>query len=287
MLRATADGFPNPRSMLPPGPHDEARRFLEERLPLPPRVLLVLGSGLGALAREIADPTRIPYAEIPGFPPGNVVGHPGALVCGTLEGVAVAAMQGRFHLYEGWAPEQVVAPVRAFASLGIETMLVTNAAGGVRPGMRPGDLMLIADHLNLLWKNPLTGAVFPGEDRFPDMSEPYDAELRRMALEVARELEIPLSEGVYAALTGPSYETPAEIRMLRGWGADAVGMSTVPEVLVARARYIRVVGISCITNLAAGLGGGALSHAEVLATGERVKESFSRLLRGLLRRISG
>lgn len=272
--------------MLPPGPHDEARRYLEERLPLQPRVLLVLGSGLGALADEIADPLRISYAEIPGFPTASVAGHAGTLVCGTLEGVAVAAMQGRLHLYEGWAPEQVVAPVRAFASLGIETMLVTNAAGGVRPGVQPGDLMLIADHLNLLWKNPLAGAVLPGEERFPDMSAPYDRELRRIALDVARELEIPLSEGVYAAVTGPSYETPAEIRMLRGWGADAVGMSTVPEIIAARARGVRVAGISCITNLAAGLGEGALSHAEVVETGERVRDTLSRLLRGLLRRIA-
>ena len=260
--------------------------FLRDRIGQPPRAVLVLGSGLGELANEVEDGVRIPYAEIPNFPRSTVFGHAGTLVLGRWEGVEVAVLQGRFHLYEGLDSRRVAFPIRVLAALGAELLLLTNAAGGVREGMRPGDLMLIADHINLMWRNPLIGPVAPGETRFPDMSEPYDAEFRRMAAERARELALPLTEGVYAAVLGPSYETPAEIRMLARLGADAVGMSTVPEVLVARALGMRVLGISCITNLAAGLGEGPLSHGEVLEVGAQVKGRLSELIRHLLPRIA-
>ena len=264
---------------------EETIAFLRERVTRAPRVCLVLGSGLGELAREIRDAVVIPYTEIPGFPASTVTGHAGALVAGILNGVEVVAMQGRFHLYEGWAPEAVAVPVRSVAALGAELLLVTNAAGGLRPGMKAGELMVIADHLNLTGRNPLVGPVQGNEERFPDMSEPYDAEVRRVAEAVALELQIPLTEGVYAAVLGPSYETPAEIRMLRMLGADAVGMSTVPEVLAARALGMRVMGISCITNLAAGLGASALSHAEVIAVGAAISDRLASLVRELLPRV--
>jgi purine-nucleoside phosphorylase len=270
-------------------PIDDTVAFLRERVTRAPHAVLVLGSGLGALADEIEDAVRIPFGDIPGFPrrTQELVGHAGALVCGRLEGVEVAAMQGRFHLYEGWQPQDVALPVRALAALGARTMLLTNAAGGIRPGLKPGDLMLIADHLNLMFRNPLIGQTVPGEERFPDMSEPYDAAFRRAAEEVARDLRIPLEHGVYAGLLGPSYETPAEVRMLGRLGADAVGMSTVPEVIVARAIGIRCLGISCITNLAAGLSGQVLSHAEVVEVGAQVRDRLAALVRGILPRIAG
>jgi purine-nucleoside phosphorylase len=263
--------------------------FLRERVTRAPHAILVLGSGLGGLADEIEDPVAIPFQDIPGFPQRTqeLAGHAGRLVVGRLEGVEVAAMQGRFHLYEGWSPAEVALPLRALAALGPQAMLLTNAAGGLRPGMQPGDLMLIADHLNLMGQNPLTGAVLPGEQRFPDMSEPYDKSFRAVAEEVALRLGIHLEQGVYAALPGPSYETPAEIRMLGRLGADAVGMSTVPEVLVARALGIRCLGISCITNLAAGLSGESLNHQEVMEVGARVRDRLAALVRGVLPRIAG
>jgi purine-nucleoside phosphorylase len=259
--------------------------FLRERFQRPPRAILVLGSGLGGVVDEIEGAVRLPYAEIPGFPRSTVAGHAGALVAGRWADVEVVAMAGRFHLYEGWTPEQIALPIRALASLGARVMLVTNAAGGLRPGMRPGDLMLIADHLNLMWQNPLIGPVLEGEERFPDMSDPYDAAFRRLAEEVALDLRIPVVQGIYAALAGPSYETPAEIRMLARLGADAVGMSTVPETIVARARGVRVLGISCITNLAAGLSGQPLSHGEVIEVGNQVRERLARLVAGVLPRL--
>ncbi|HEX2209307.1 MAG TPA: purine-nucleoside phosphorylase [Longimicrobium sp.] len=263
--------------------------FLRERVTRAPHAVLVLGSGLGGLADEIEDPVRIPFGDIPGFPrrTQELAGHAGQLVAGRLEGVEVAAMQGRFHLYEGWRASDVALPIRALAALGAETMLLTNAAGGIRPGFQPGDLMVIADHINLMFTNPLIGQTVPGEERFPDMSDPYDAGFRRIAEEVARELKIPIVQGVYAALLGPSYETPAEIRMLARLGADAVGMSTVPEVLVARAMGIRCLGISCITNLAAGLGHERLSHQEVMEVGARVRDRLAALVRGVLPRVAG
>jgi purine-nucleoside phosphorylase len=269
-------------------PIDDTVAFLRERVTRAPHAILVLGSGLGGLADEVEDAVRIPFADIPGFPrrTQELVGHAGALVCGRLEGVEVVAMQGRFHLYEGWAPQDVAQPVRALAALGARTMLLTNAAGGIRPGLRPGDLMLLADHLNLMFRNPLIGQTVPGEERFPDMSDPYDAGFRRIAADVARDLRIPLEQGVYAGLLGPSYETPAEVRMLGRLGADAVGMSTVPEVIVARAIGVKCLGISCITNLAAGLSGQILSHAEVVEVGAQVRDRLAALVRGVLPRIA-
>lgn len=268
--------------------HDTVH-FLRERVTRAPHAILVLGSGLGGLADEIEDPVAIPFDTIPGFPrrTQELAGHAGRLVAGRLEGVEVAAMQGRFHLYEGWTPAEVAFPIRALAALGAGVMILTNAAGGLRPGMEPGDLMLIADHLNLMAQNPLVGRVVPGEQRFPDMSDPYDRAFRAAAEAVALDLGIPLTQGVYAALMGPSYETPAEIRMLARLGADAVGMSTVPEVLVARAIGIRCMGISCITNLAAGLGGAMLSHDEVMEVGARVRDRLVALVRGILPRVAG
>ena len=272
-----------------PSPIHETIEFLRGRIAQPPEAILVLGSGLGGLADEVEEPVSIPFDTIPGFPrrTQELVGHAGRLVVGRFEGVQVAAMQGRFHLYEGWTPAEVALPVRALAALGPRALLLTNAAGGLRPGMEPGDLMVIADHLNLMGQNPLIGPVSPGEHRFPDMSDPYDRGFRAAAEAAALELGIPVTQGVYAALPGPSYETPAEIRMLARLGADAVGMSTVPEVLVARALGVRCLGISCITNLAAGLGGATLSHAEVMEVGERVRDRLAALVRGILPRIAG
>ena len=250
-----------------------------------PRIAIVLGSGLGFLADEVANPIRIPYNSIPGFPEPGVAGHKGVLVGGTLEGVPVIVQAGRFHLYEGHPAGVAGLPARVFAELGIEILIVTNAAGGVRRSFPGGTLMLIADHINLMWRNPLIGQPEPGEQRFPIMHEPYDGELRARARAVARDMGIRLEEGVYAGLLGPSYETPSEVRMLERLGADAVGMSTVPEVLVARSRGIRCLGFSIITNPGAGITGEALSHEEVLAVSERVARQLSTLLRGILRSI--
>lgn len=263
----------------------EASEAIRRRLgALQPRVAIVLGSGLGFLADELERSIRVPYRDIPGFPEPGVAGHKGELVAGTLEGVPVIVQAGRFHLYEGHAPAAAALPVRVFASLGVTALIVTNAAGGVRRTFRAGTLMLIADHINLMWRNPLTGAQEPGEARFPSMHEPYDARLRAHARAVAREAGVVLEEGVYAGLLGPSYETPAEIRMLERLGADAVGMSTVPEVLAARARGLRCLGFSSITNPAAGLGE-PLSHAEVLEVGAAVARSLGVVVRGVLRRL--
>ena len=251
-----------------------------------PRVAIVLGSGLGFLADEVADPIRIPYNTIPGFPEPGVAGHKGLLVGGTLAGVSVLVQAGRFHLYEGHRAGVAGLPARVFAQLGVEILIVTNAAGGVRRTFPGGTLMLIADHINLMWRNPLIGQPQPGEQRFPIMHAPYDGELRALARTVAREMAIRLEEGVYVGLLGPSYETPAEVRMLERLGADAVGMSTVPEVLVARSRGVRCLGFSIITNPGAGITGEALSHEEVLAVSERVARQLSVLLKGILSRIA-
>jgi len=251
--------------------------------PRQPAVAIILGSGLGFLGDELTDAVRVPYAKIPGFPQPGVVGHAGELIAGTLEGKTVLAQSGRFHLYEGHPPETAALPVRVFHTLGVRTLLVTNAAGGIRRTFGPGTLMLIADHLNMMGVNPLTGRLVEGEERFPDMSDPYDRDLRALAHRVAQEEKLALAEGVYAAMLGPSYESKAEIEMLKRAGADAVGMSTVPEVIAARARGIRCVGISTITNPAAGLGAVALSHQEVLDTAERVKGDLARLVRGIVR----
>ena len=249
-----------------------------------PRVAIVLGSGLGFLADHVTEAVRIPYRDIPGFPEPGVAGHKGELVAGTLEGVPVIAQSGRFHLYEGHAAAVAGLPVRVFAQLGVKTLILTNAAGGARPTFRAGTLMLIADHINLTSRNPLVGAVVAGDERFPDMSAPYDPELRALARAAAVEARVGLEEGVYCALLGPSYETPAEVRMLRALGADAVGMSTVPEVLVARASGMRCLGFSTITNAAAGMGP-PLAHAEVLEVGARVAGSLAAVIKGVLRRL--
>src|SRR5213080_3714741 len=253
---------------------------------LRPRVAIVLGSGLGSVADAVQSAIRIPYSAIPGFPEPGAPGHKGELVGGTLEGVPVVVQSGRFHLYEGHAPAVAALPTRMFARLGVRTLIVTNAAGGIRHTFRPPTLMLIADHINLMFRNPLVGPVAEGEERFPDMSDPYDPELRAVARDVARSQRIALEEGVYAALLGPSFETPAEVRMLARLGADAVGMSTVPEVIAGRARGLSCLGFSSITNVAAGLSAAPLSHEEVLAAGARVAGQLGALVRGVVRRLA-
>jgi purine-nucleoside phosphorylase len=239
---------------------------------------IVLGSGLGGLASRIADAVAVPFADIPGFPAATVVGHAGQLIGGSLGGRPVVALAGRFHMYEGHDAALAGFPVRVLHALGVETLFVSNAAGGINRAFEPGDLMLIRDHLNLMFRNPLVGALEPGDIRFPDMSAPYDEALAVQLRDHARTLGLPLREGVYAGLLGPTYETPAEVRMLATLGADAVGMSTVPEVIVARALGIRVAGISCITNLASGISPHPLSHAEVIETTALVASRFEALV---------
>lgn len=255
------------------------RDWLEDRQP---EVAIVLGSGLSGFASRLEQARTLPYSGLPGFPQSTVAGHTGQFVAGRLGGRDVLAQCGRFHLYEGHDAGTVVLPVRLMARIGIRTLLITNAAGGIHPGLEPGDLMLVADQVNLSFRNALFGPVAPGERRFPDMSDPYDGDLRRLARQAAREAQIGLREGIYAGVLGPSYETPAEIRMLRRLGADAVGMSTVLEVVVARALGIRCVGCSIITNRAAGLGSGRLTHAEVLERAQQAGTSLYRLLGGML-----
>ena len=248
---------------------------------LAPTAAIVLGSGLGGLAGEIEAVARSPYREIPGFPESTVAGHAGELIVGRLCDTPVVALAGRFHAYEGHDVRLTAFPARVAHALGAGTLIVSNAAGGVNRLFQPGDLMLIRDHINLMFRNPLIGAVEAGDLRFPDMSGPYDSELASLARRVAAEQGVRLREGVYAALLGPAYETPAEVRMLEVLGADAVGMSTVPEVIVARAIGMRVLGISCITNLACGLSLAPITHAEVLETTARAATRFSALVRGV------
>ncbi len=261
----------------------EAAQFIGQRTKLRPRIALVLGSGLGAFADSLKDSTIIPYKDIPHFPVSTVVGHAGRLVMGKCSGVPVAAMQGRAHYYEGYAIQQVVFPVRVLRLVGVKTLVLTNAAGGINRRMRQGGLMLISDHLNLQGTNPLLG---PNDERFgprfPDMTEAYSKKLRDIARKMARRQKLRLYEGVYAAVHGPSYETPAEIRALARLGADAVGMSTVPEVIAANHMGMQALGISCVTNMAAGLSKKKLSHDEVLETGERVGKQFSAFLQALI-----
>ncbi|MEI9949624.1 MAG: purine-nucleoside phosphorylase [Pseudomonadota bacterium] len=255
-----------------------AAAFVAERAPLRPRVGVVLGSGLGDFADQLSSGSRIPYAEIPEMPRSSVLGHAGNLCTGSLGSVEVACLQGRAHVYEGNSQARSVFGVRLLAELGCSAVLLTNAAGGIHPSFAPGDLMLITDHLNLMGDNPLCGPNFGDGPRFPDLSQAYDLELQALAREAARHAEVTLREGVYAAMLGPSYETPAEIRMLRTLGADAVGMSTVPEVIALRQRGVRVGGISCITNLAAGLSAQLLDHSEVEATARRSRDAFTAVL---------
>ena len=243
-----------------------------------PGIAIVLGSGLGSLADRISDAVRVPYQAIPGFPVPTVEGHKGELVAGTLAGAPVVAQSGRFHLYEGHDAATAALPLRVLATLGVHTVILTNAAGGIRRGFGSGTLMLIADHLNLTGRNPLQGPVLAGETRFPDMSAPYDIDLRSLARQGASQLGIRLEEGIYAGLLGPTYETPAEIRWLERIGADAVGMSTVTEVIAARARGLRCLGISTITNAAAGLSSSPLTHAEVMETAEHVGRELGDLV---------
>ncbi|MED4959396.1 purine-nucleoside phosphorylase [Paenibacillus macerans] len=261
----------------------DAADYIRSRAAHTPKVGLILGSGLGVLADHIEQPVTIAYKDIPYFPQSTVDGHAGELLIGTVQGTAVVLMKGRFHMYEGYGPELTAFPVRVMKELGVSTLLVTNAAGGVNTSYSPGDLMLISDHINLTGKNPLIGPN-DGElgPRFPDMSQAYSRRLRETARQVAAEKGVPLQEGVYAGLLGPSYETPAEIRMLRTLGADAVGMSTVSEVIVARHAGLEVLGISCISNMAAGILDQPLSHAEVMETTDRVREKFLSLVLAII-----
>ncbi|MBD2869590.1 purine-nucleoside phosphorylase [Paenibacillus arenilitoris] len=261
----------------------EAAQYIRERTELMPEIGLIMGSGLGVLGDYLEEAVTIAYHDIPHFPISTVEGHAGELLLGKLSGRTVLLMRGRFHMYEGYGPELTAFPVRVMKALGVKTLLVTNAAGGVNTGYEAGNLMLISDHLNLTGKNPLVG---PNDDelgvRFPDMSEAYSKRLRAIARDIAQSQDITLREGVYAGLLGPTYETPAEIRMLRVLGADAVGMSTVAEVIAARHSGIEVAGISCISNMAAGILDQPLSHTEVMETTERVKSQFLGLVTALI-----
>jgi len=265
---------------------DSAAQLILSRTSLRPHIGVVLGSGLGGFADSLDESSRIPYAEIPAFPRSTAIGHAGKMVIGKANGVAVAAMQGRVHLYEGYSAQEVAFPIRVFARMGIRAVILTNAAGGINLNYSQGALVLIRDHINLQGHNPLIGA---NDDRFgvrfPDMTHAYSKAYREIAREEAAKLGMTLHEGVYAALAGPSYETPAEIEYLRRIGADLVGMSTVAEVIVARHMELKVLAISCVTNMAAGILDQPLSHAEVMETGERVKTKFEALLRAVLPQI--
>ena len=260
----------------------EAADEIRDRLGVAPRVGIILGSGLGGLAGAIEGGARIPYEKIPGFPAATVVGHTGELVGGTIGGTPVAALAGRFHMYEGHDAALAGFPVRVLHALGARTLIVSNAAGGARKSLPPGTLMLISDHINLQFRNPLVGTVQDGDVRCPDMSEPYDRDLRVLARRVAAEHDVHLDEGVYAALLGPTYETKAEVKMVQQLGGDAIGMSTVPEVIVARALGMRVLGISCITNYACGLSKAPITHDEVIETTARVAAHFQEVVRGIV-----
>jgi purine-nucleoside phosphorylase len=264
---------------------DEAARIVLERAPRPPKVGVVLGSGLGAFAQGMTERVVIPYAGIPGFPPPGVAGHSGELVLGSVRGVSVACLSGRVHLYEGHPPHKVVFGVRLLAALGCSVVLLTNAAGGIRPGLRPRALLLLRDHVNFTGTNALVGPNEPPFPRFPDMTAAYDPRCRELAHETARAEGLELDEGVYAGVLGPSYETPAEIRMLGMLGADAVGMSTVLEVVALRHRGVRVGAVSVITNMAAGLSSAPLDHTDVQATGAASRDRLERLLSGWIERL--
>ena len=266
---------------------ESAAAFVLSQTELRPQIGLVLGSGLGAFADELADSTRIPYAQIPTFPQSTAVGHAGQLVLGKAGDVPVAVMQGRAHLYEGYSASEVAFPVRVLGRMGIRALILTNAAGGINTEYGQGALVMIRDHINLQGQNPLTAANDERfGPRFPDMSYTYAKRYREIALDAAKNLSIPPCEGVYVALLGPSYETPAEIRYLRTIGADLVGMSTVPEAIAARHMGMNVLAISCVTNMAAGVLDRPLNHEEVLETGRRVMGQFIALIRAVLPRIA-
>ncbi|HEY8226783.1 MAG TPA: purine-nucleoside phosphorylase [Pyrinomonadaceae bacterium] len=266
---------------------EHAARIIRARISSQPRIAVVLGSGLGAFADDFEESITIPYQEIPGFGRSTAVGHAGELVIGKIDQVPLLAMKGRLHYYEGYSLEEVTFPVRALKLLGLKTIILTNASGGVNVQFNPGTLMVITDHLNLMGDNPLRG---PNDERFgprfPDMSAVYSPALQEIVMEEAREMGIDIRRGVYAALTGPSYETPAEIHLMRNCGADAVGMSTVPEAIVARHMDLEVLGISCVTNLAAGVTDEPISHEDVMATGNRVSATFTQLLRRVVVRLN-
>ena len=276
-----------PHKAAGPGPEfvraETAAKFIQKKTRLRPKIALVLGSGLGAFADEFVQATRIPYSKIPHYPRSTAIGHAGQLVIGTVEGVEVAGMQGRVHFYEGYSAKELAFPIRVFARMGVKAIILTNAAGGVKREFIEGRLVVISDHINLLCVNPLAG---PNEDkfggRFPDMTVAYDKKFRELTLAEGRLLGLDLGEGVYAAVAGPSYETPAEVRYLRSIGADLVGMSTVPEVIAARHSGLRVLGISCVTNAAAGVLDQPLDHKDVLETAERMKGQFAGLLRAVI-----
>jgi purine-nucleoside phosphorylase len=266
---------------------EAAAEFIFSQTLLRPKIALVLGSGLGAFADEFAAATKIPYAKIPHFPRSTAIGHAGNLVIGKVESIPVAGMQGRVHLYEGYSVNDVAFPIRVFARMGVKAVILTNAAGGIKREFVQGRLVVLRDHINLQGVNPLSG---PNDDRFglrfPDMTSAYDRRFREMTVGEGNRMGIGMYEGVYAALPGPSYETPAEIRYLRAVGADLVGMSTVPEVIAARHLRIRVLGISCVTNAAAGILDQPLNHLEVLETADRVKGQFIGLLKAVIPRIA-
>jgi purine-nucleoside phosphorylase len=262
-----------------------AADHLRTRLGFRPEVLIVLGSGILVEPDAVQDPVDLPFEEIPGFPPAGVMGHPGRYLAGRMEGVPVLVQRGRFHHYEGHPAGTVALPVRVAAAIGVSRVILTNATGGIRPDLEPGSVMLIEDHLNLQGRNPLVGPAREGEERFPDMSRPWDREWIDQAVEVGMEVGVPLARGCYGAVLGPNFETPAEVRALRMMGADVVGMSTVPEVLVARASGMRALGISLVVNPGSGLGGGPLDHEEVLATSRAGAGAVMKLIRGLMRRL--
>src|SRR5690349_24398451 len=262
---------------------EHATRIIRARTNVEPRIAVVLGSGLGGFADDFEEPVAIPYEDITGFVRSTAQGHAGRLVIGKVDSVPVLAMQGRVHYYEGYSLEEVTFPVRTFGLLGVKTLILTNAAGGINVQLAQGALMVISDHLNLMGVNPLRG---PNDERFgprfPDMSAVYSPELQELVVEEARAINVEVRRGRYGALTGPSYETPAEIHMLRNLGADAVGMSTVPEAIVARHMGLEVLGISCITNMAAGISDEPINHEEVMATGDRVRATFTELLQRVI-----
>jgi len=266
---------------------EAAAKFILRKTKLRPKIALVLGSGLGAFADEFSNAAKIPYKKIPHFPRSTAIGHAGQLVLGTVDGVSVAGMQGRVHLYEGYSAKQVAFPMRVFSRMGVKAVILTNAAGGLNLNYSEGALVALRDHINFQGANPLIG---PNDNRFgprfPDMTRAYDPDFRRFVVEEGKKLKLNLHEGVYLACAGPNYETPAEIHGFRRLGADLVGMSTVPEVLAARHSGIRVLGISCVTNMAAGITGKTLSADEVFLTGARVKTEFIALLRAIILRIA-
>ncbi|QEK11257.1 purine-nucleoside phosphorylase [Crassaminicella thermophila] len=264
----------------------QSAKYILDKTKFQPEIGLILGSGLGAIGEQIEDAEYYPYDEIPNFPVSTVEGHAGRLVIGTLEGKKVIAMQGRFHFYEGYHMQEVTFPVRVMKLLGVKTLIVTNAAGAVNASYNPGDLMLINDHLNMANTNPLIGKNLDEfGTRFPDMSNAYDKDLREKVKQIAKSLNIELKEGVYACMSGPSYETPAEIRMLKTLGADAVGMSTVPEVIVAIHSGLKVIGVSCMTNMAAGILDQPLDHVEVMETSAKAREKFIMLMKQVIKNI--